>query len=85
MMVSIKHWFKHTIKTKVNIRVYQVWMIMIIEAIIIIIGARILLLPKKYKVITDDDVRTMAINCYHSKEDLRCYIEKKVKQYGRVR
>lgn len=85
MMVSIKHWFKYTTKTKANLKVYQVWLIMIIEALILIIGARIILIPKKYKVITDDDRKSIAINCYDTSEQMRCYVDTKVKQYGRVR
>ena len=85
MMVKIKYWYNHTLKVYTKVRVYQVWLMLLIEALILIIGAKLIYQPKIYKVITEEDKRTEAINCYHSKEDLKCYIEVKVKQYGRVR
>ena len=41
--------------------------------------------PVNYYVITEDDKRVEAYNCYQTSDALRCLIDTKVKQYGRVK
>lgn len=84
VMKQLKHWLKHTVKQKTTIRVYQAWLMIIVTAVSTMLISYILLKPIKYKVKTDDYKWGSAINCYQTKEELRCYVDTKVIQYGRM-
>lgn len=85
MFKELKHWWKYTTKQKVSIKVYQVYIIMLIEALIIVLGMYNVMKIRKYKYIDENDNRGYAINCYQTDKDLRCYVDIKVKQYGGVK
>lgn len=85
MFKEIKYWFKHTLKTNTTVKVYQVWIIIIVEFIIILSVLSQINKTRRYKAITEDDRKISAINCYETRKELRCYEDIKVKQYGRVR
>ena len=85
MFKDLKHWWKYTTKQNVHIKVYQVYLIMLIEALIVILIMYNVMKIHKYKYIDENDKRGYAINCYQTKDELRCYIDQKVKQYGGVK
>lgn len=81
---QLRHWAKYTIKQKTSIRVYQAWLMMIVTAISATLITFLLVKPDTYKVKTEYDKWGKAINCYQTSEELRCYVDMKVKQYGRM-
>lgn len=76
---------KKMINDKTTIKVYQVYLMILTSAISSILIAYIIIHPKKYIVIDNNDTRIEAYSCYETSEELRCYIDTKVKQYGRVK
>lgn len=88
MNIDISKEFKKVvkmIKEKTTVRVYQVYLMILITAISTIFITYIIIHPHKYIVIDNNDNRVEAYNCYGTSEELRCYIDTKVKQYGRVK
>ncbi len=70
---------------KVTLYIYQVYLMILIAIVSSILITFIKVHPVKYYVITEDDKRVEAYNCYQTSDELRCLIDTKVKQYGRVK
>ncbi len=76
---------KKMLYDKTTIRVYQAYLMIIVTAISSILITYIIIHPRKYKVIDNNENRVEAYSCYETSDELRCYIDTKVKQYGRVK
>lgn len=77
--------FKKMLNDKTIIKVYQAYLMILTTAISSILITYIIIHPRKYIVIDNNDVRTEAYSCYETFDELRCYVDTKVKQYGRLK
>lgn len=76
---------KKMINDKTTFKVYQIYLMILITAISSILITYIIIHPRKYIVIDNNDIRVEAYSCYETSDELRCLIDTKVKQYGRVK